>query len=277
VSFTDLAPGTYTITETTIPNGYQPDETVAPITVDIVSGDNDPVQVTHHVANVSVTVSATNNSNESLAGACYTLDGGEALCDEDGDGIVTFDNVTPGEHRFEQSTPPDGYQPVDGQTVTIVPGEVESVTFSNTTPVNGSLLIVVTNPDGTPLGQTCATIAEGLTICDDLSGDASTTTGQILINDLAPGNYSISLSGLPDTVSQPDAQNTTVQGGEQATVTFNLEEAPAETGTVEVELQDSEGSVPEEGCVLLSNSAAGQQLGPFCDNGKAIPTLKPAN
>ena len=51
--------------------------------------------------------------------ACYTLDGGDEQCDDDGDGLVTFEGVSIGLHTLEQTVPPDGYQNVGSLQVDV--------------------------------------------------------------------------------------------------------------------------------------------------------------
>ncbi|MEJ7839241.1 MAG: SpaA isopeptide-forming pilin-related protein, partial [Thermomicrobiales bacterium] len=264
-NFTEIPVGTWTLTETTAPTGYT---AVAPIDIEIAEGDNEAIRIAHVLTPITVSVSTSDGQGGAPDGACYAIDGGEPVCDIDGDGIVNFENVVPGVHVFTQTTPPTGYQEVDAQEVDIIPGEVESVVFVNDQTLNGALVVTVLDPEANPVSGANVTIAEGNAITDNAANDADPVAGSIRFDDLEAGDYSVTVSGVPVDYLAPEATSVTVVSGEVVTLEISLTGAPDQTGSVEVQLQDPEGNPAAEGCVILSNSALGQQLGPFCDNGE---------
>ena len=132
--------------------------------------------------------------------ACYTVEippGGQAFgpfCDEDGDGEVTVQGVTPGPIAVVESTPPADTEPADParQEVEIVAGEEAKVIFRHGPPAQeqetGTLVIFVENEDGERIGGSCFTLKgeteapEPLTdVCDQ--GD----DGRLNVPDLPSG------------------------------------------------------------------------------------------
>jgi uncharacterized surface anchored protein len=267
ITVPEVSFGNQTITQTAAVEGYEIDP--SPQQVNLTQDAPEATVTFRNVAvptAVTVQVSTSDGQGGVPTGACYTIDGGEPICDEDGDGIVNFENVAPGSHRFEQSTPPEGFQPVDGQDIEIIPGEVESVIFTNNQAVNGSLVVSILDPDGNLVPNINVTIAEGVTVTDNAADDTDPDPGQVGFNDLVAGDYSVTLSGVPADFVAPEATPVTVNAGEQATLEIPLTAAEAQTGSVEISLEDEEGNDAEGGCVTLTKSAEGEVLGPFCDN-----------
>ena len=55
-------------------------------------------------------VVTTTDGTENVPGACYSLDGGSPVCDDDQNGTVEFQDVTPGTHSLSMTTAPEGYE-----------------------------------------------------------------------------------------------------------------------------------------------------------------------
>ena len=71
------------------------------------------------------------------AGACFTVDGGDQVCDngsgdnDDNDGSILIANIAPGTHEVAESQTPDGYTGADPQSVEVPAGGTGEVTFVN--------------------------------------------------------------------------------------------------------------------------------------------------
>jgi uncharacterized surface anchored protein len=269
ITATEVPFGTSTVTQTSAGEGYevateaQPVELSAEAPESTVGFTNAAV-----VTAVDVSVSTSDGQGGVPTGACYAIDGGDPLCDSDGDGIVIFEGVEPGSHTFTQTTAPAGYEIAAEQTVEIVPGETEGVTFVNDQALNGSLLVRIVDADGAAVPGIDVTVQDVGTISDGGATDPDGAAGQVIFEDLEPGDYTIGLGSVPETYVVPDDQPVTVVAGEQATLTFELAAAEDQTGGLEITLQDTEGNPVEGGCVTLTNSARGEELGPFCDDGE---------
>ena len=162
--------------------------------------------------------------------ACYTVEmppDGQAFgpfCDEDGDGEVTVQGVTPGPIAVVESTPPTDTEPADParQEVEISAGEEAKVTFRHGPPEQetGTLVIFIENEDGERIGGSCFTLQgetedQTLTdVCDQ--GD----DGRLNIPDLSPGDYTIVQTRAGENRQRAPEQNVTVEPGQTVEVTL---------------------------------------------------------
>ncbi len=146
-----LTPGDYTLTETQAPEGYSPAE---PQTITIVAGETARVNVDNLLA-LGTVVIRTGDGTQLLGGACYELSGFGQVCDEDGDGVVQFDDVAAGDYSVTQVSVPDGYSPSDpiDQAVTVTAGATSELDFVIALAL-GSLQINVVDEGGNP-GRRC--------------------------------------------------------------------------------------------------------------------------
>lgn len=260
-TFADIPAGDYTLRETEPPPGYVAVDD-QPITIG--AGENDPVQVVHEAAPVTVQVTTTDAEGEALGGACYRLDDGEELC-AGNDGAVTFENVTIGSHQVTQVTAPEGFQVEEPQTVEATPGVEPLVTFVNDSPLTGSISAAITS-EGAAVGGTCVGLVDAVTVCDNEAGDANPELGTIQIDGLAPGTYTAALGNYPDAFEDPGTQQVEVVAEETATITFDLVPLPPQTAGLQILVQTDEAAPVAGACVVVSQENA-VAYGPTCDNG----------
>ena len=138
----------------------------------------------------------TNTNGDPLGGACYSLNGGEPICDngpQDGDsddGVMRLTGLTPGDYTISQTTVPDGYQQAPDQTITVNPGARTRVDFVNELAL-GTLSVSVTDDQGNPVPGACVTATDAAgnatQVCDNQDPDQDATDGVIAIPNLAPG------------------------------------------------------------------------------------------
>jgi uncharacterized surface anchored protein len=157
-AITGLTAGTYTITETTAPAGYQ---TIAPIQVTVVVGVDNAVSVLDHVKPATLTLTKTDTATGAvLAGAvfdvrydsanngvynddlgdCTTNSGGEcAPTGNDGSGFL------PGKYQITEVSAPPGYDLNSAnavQDIVLTPGQVGTVQFSDQAAVTPAVVTV---------------------------------------------------------------------------------------------------------------------------------------
>ncbi len=143
-----LVPGTYTVTETTPPVGYQ---AVAPVSVAVADGTaTTTVDVTDQVIAATVSLRKIDQeTNAPLAGAVldvaydpdnagsYPDDLGTCTTAASGDCVPTGNDgaaLLPGNYRVTEVTPPPGYAldpAASTKTITLTPAEAGSVSFSD--------------------------------------------------------------------------------------------------------------------------------------------------
>jgi hypothetical protein len=194
-SFVGLSPGTYTIDETAVPDGYDPDPDL-PYTFTLAAAENLVLEF-ENVAQqgaLSILKNSTKGDGTSAVandGAEFTYDDGtdtvtvvdNGPTDEDSDvGEVCVSGLAPGDYTVNETSPPDGYGDSDAteadQTVSVengtdcgqsAPGAGATATFHNP-PLSD---IQVNFRDGGS-GETSAVID-----CDETSGteDLTATSG----------------------------------------------------------------------------------------------------
>ncbi|HET7531322.1 MAG TPA: SpaA isopeptide-forming pilin-related protein, partial [Mycobacteriales bacterium] len=141
VTFENVPVGQHTVSETSLPDGYQ---ALDPVQVTVEDGQAAPASFQHPVPTGAIQVTSVDPNGANIGGACVAIDGGEPLCDVDGDGILNFPDIPVGGHDVTQTTPPDGYQPADpaSQKADVAPGQQATVTFTNA-PATGGIAVTV--------------------------------------------------------------------------------------------------------------------------------------
>lgn len=243
IRVTDVIAGDYTITQSTVPDGYQPaadqTTTVPPDEVGRATFQNDP-------ASGTLSIVAQDENGAVLFGACYTVSGGDVLCDDDSTGDVQLD-LAAGAYTVAVNAAPDGYTVPDEsqQDVTIEAGQTATVTF--TFPIeSGSIAISYSgSDDATPEGA-CFSVDGGTPVCDNGDGDANGDAGVVEIDGVAPGTHTVT-SGSVDGFEPASEQTVDVSGGEQATldVTYEAISTPTPEPTETPTPEPTETPTPE--------------------------------
>ena len=205
-----LLAGSYTLTETTVPSGYQP---IAPLTVVVNLGHaTTDVSVPDLIQPSTVTIFKVDAATQApLAGAIfdtkfdpagsgdYSMDLGDCTTGASGQCSPTGNDggdLLPGDYQITEITAPPGYL-VDpttaSQTVTLEPGVASSLTFDdhllvpasfkkvavgNFDPAevlySGAVLNVYQGSASGPLVATCTTDSSGLCVTGSVLESAST-------------------------------------------------------------------------------------------------------
>jgi hypothetical protein len=183
--FDGLNPGTYTIDETTIPDGYDKDTTL-PLLFTLAAGEAKELPFTDPAREGALLIlkNSTKGGAVANAGAVFSYDSSSVTDNGAGDddattGSVCVSGLAPGDYTVNETSPPDGYGAAGAgeadQVVTVVngtncvdnlPGAGATATFTNP-PLSD---IQVNFRDGGS-GETSATSIT----CDNTTGNGSDT------------------------------------------------------------------------------------------------------
>ena len=273
-----LAPGDYTLTVQP-PAGFS---TPAPTSIQVVPEQPTPVAVVltaaeQQPANGTLSIRAEDVAGNLLPAACYTIEippGGQSFgpyCDEDGNGAVKLQGVSPGPIAVVEATPPTSAGPTEQtrQEIDVAAGQETEVVFRHGAAAEqqataGSLAVRVADASGQPVAA-CVNIAgqvESFSVCDNSGEDADAEPGQVSIQNVTPGVYTLSLTGLPQGVAAPAAQQVEVVAGETASVALTVGSGP---GTLVLFVQDENGERIGGSCFTLQSDA--ETLTDVCDQG----------
>jgi hypothetical protein len=139
VTFPEVPPGNWRLGQYRSPQDFQEPEAQD---VEIVAGESRTAGFTNFpvVVTGSLEITKTDDENQLLGGACFTLTGVQetTVCDnEDGDtngdpGVTLIQGLLPGDYEVSESRTPDGYQTAANQPTTVNPGdEPARLTFVN--------------------------------------------------------------------------------------------------------------------------------------------------
>ena len=227
VQFGRLAPGTYTLTETTAPSGYAPNTQTYTVVVS-ATGEitvNGTAQSEFSVANTRNAYplsfpKADLRTGEPLSGAVFTLSNGQTAT-SDSDGRVTFGPLTPGTYTLTETTAPAGYLP-NTQTYTVVVSSTGTVTVDGdpaaeftvyNTPQPAFFLRKYDARTGEPLPGAVFTLSNGQTATSD-------SDGLVQFGPLTPGTYTLTETRAPEGYL-PNTQTYTVVVSATGEITIN--------------------------------------------------------
>ncbi len=241
-TFSNVAPGDYTLVETTAPAGYLPaddrDVRVNPgasLNLTVADEKAPPPEETGDLV-----VSKVDTDGDPLAGACFRLFDGNApvtaqVCDNtDGanDGAIRFNDVPVGTWTLRETvTPSNNYQWADPQDVEIRNNRTTNATVENELKP-GRVQVNKRNPEGQPLQGACF----------DLQGDGAgqqctNTNGVAIFSGLEPGTYTLVETQAP-------------QGFEPAANVSNIQVRPGQTTIINVVNQRTP-SAPNTGSIQV--------------------------
>ena len=149
-------------------------------------------------------------------------------------------------------------------------GEQAQITFEHGPPAQeqpaaGSIQAQNVDASGSPVAA-CADVTgnsqPSLHICDDQQGDADDQPGQLQIENLPPGTYTVALSNLPQGATAPEPQQVDVAAGETSQVGFTLAGSP---GALVLLVQDEQGQPVGGSCFTLQSDVT--TLTDICDQG----------
>jgi hypothetical protein len=229
VIFDQLPAGDYTVTETSAPAGFTAAD-VTEQTVTVPAGQTVELRFAVQPAAGALVITKVDAADgaTALGGACFAATGPDGntveLCDDDGDGTVRFENLPPGDYAVHETRAPEGYQSAEDQTVSVPSGGEATLNFQNQAiPQTGSVAVTVQDDQGQPVPGACFDVAgpQAVHACDDGENDADQTPGLVLVQNLPPGDYTVTESQVPAGYRGADPQAVTVIAGpDPAPLTF---------------------------------------------------------
>ena len=261
--FEDVAPGTYTLEQTTRPsNNYA---AVDSRQVEVLAGEDTLVEVRMELRPGALRITTVDADDPAtvLQGACYRLVGDSEFgpfCDSDDgslDGRVNFTNIPAGEYELQQTTATAGFEPALDRLVTINPGGTRQITVQNARvqppAESGTLVVIPLAPNDNPVPGGCYQVFDGDTpvtgrVCDNADDQPASITfenlpvGELTLREL--------LAPSPDWQLANDI-DVTIRNGETTTV-----EVPHEfkNGHVVVQAVNSVGLPLQGACFTLTNA-----------------------
>lgn len=307
VRIDDLPAGTYTLSETTTPDGVDtpPDQDV-----DVQAGEPTRVTIQTEASEPpfgTLRVAFEDANGDAVAGACVnvTNTAGEfgPFCDDrfDGvnDGVTVIPQVEKGQNTVTLVTTPAGYAASDeeaSQEVTLTGGEEADVTIGFTRSVGSVKIVVTDNESGDAIAGTCYTLTGPVTygpVCDNgvtttsvaslgfvanpavlglqqALQDGDPAVGVILIEGVATGDYVLTQTQAPDGFESFGEAALTVQADQVSEVEVqNVPEAPeTEAGTVEITSLDEAGDLLAGACFGLTATDSASDVEPVCDGNR---------
>ncbi|WP_034301347.1 SpaA isopeptide-forming pilin-related protein, partial [Alkalibacterium sp. AK22] len=256
VQVSNLAPGNYTVRETRSAEGYirDTDEKSFSITAEN-SGQPDIVQLSSWTNyQGTVRLIKTDASGEILPGAVFELRQGDQAISEwttDEAGVITVENLEPGEYSFVEVQAPEGFaintEPVTFEIKSEHSGEPVLIMLDDFINYQGSIELIKTDKDGAGLSGAVFEVRDDndLLIQDGIvSGD----NGSIRVTDLAPGSYRLreiqSPEGFITNTEQLEFEISDRNAGELETIDLGTFENFQ--GDVLLQKTDAEGA-PLEG------------------------------
>jgi len=232
-TISNVAPGTYTVTEIDLPGNYAISDAdmdvtvvdqqtaIAAFTNTYTAPSTDPT-----TGSLTITKAITGDDPTEDATFSFTLSGMEGTYTITGEGSTTIDELSPGSYTVTEGELPTNYSIADpDQVVEITAGQTASLTFTNTytapstEPTTGSLTITKAITGDEPSADATFTFLVTGTGFEDsfaIIGEGNTTIGGF-----APGTYTVEEILLPDNYSIGDKNmDVAITAGQTATAAF---------------------------------------------------------
>jgi uncharacterized surface anchored protein len=221
--------GDYVLVQTTAAPGYLPSVEAQPFSM--VYGQFYTMGF-ENLAYGAATFQAMGETGEALPGACvavYAASGGPRVapagraCDADdgaNDGTTTVRYLATGEYAAVEISAPAGYAPAPEQSFTVAKGSTHDFATAHRrlpmAPATTSLEIFASTGLGEQVGGGCFLLsgpAEVGPVCDGAAEDAAPLEGQIRIDGLAAGQYTVRETTTPaGVIRAPDRVVDVVDG-----------------------------------------------------------------
>jgi uncharacterized surface anchored protein len=228
-----LSDGDYVLVQTTAPTGYRPSTVPTPFAMVF---SQVYLMTVENLAFGTATFWALGEAGESLSGACVAISaateaqpGAPAAraCDADdgaADGATTVRYLATGEYTAVEVSAPAGYAPAPDQSFTVAAGSGHDfATTHQRLPVatTTSIEIVASTVLGEQLGGSCFRLSGPQKVgpvCDGDAGDTAPLEGQVRIDGLTAGEFTIQETTPPAGVVPAADLVVTVADGQIAQV-----------------------------------------------------------
>lgn len=202
IRFRDIAPGTYTVRQTRRSAGFLP---IGDFTITVSSKEREQSFLvatfpdTSLASTVDMRLAVVDvTTGEALVGGCFVFEGGSNEgCDENGDGIITFDDMPVGAYHLVSTATPDGYQPALDRWTGVTRSETFTIEF---VPANGAadpaisdIALITRDPDSADL------LDGGCYVLIDYSNEGcdENRDGRVTFDDVPAGTYEVEQTLAP--------------------------------------------------------------------------------
>ncbi|HQY31511.1 MAG TPA: SpaA isopeptide-forming pilin-related protein, partial [Thermomicrobiales bacterium] len=242
MGLTELPAGQYGAKQNSVPDGYTLDEQEQSVVVE--GGAEAQLTFTSPTAQAQtfqVTIQASDDQGNAAGGACYAVldSNGNQVADacDDGSGSGASFTLPNGDYALTVTSVPDGYTTPDNvsfsvqdadtsvsvtlpivvpeETATEVPAEETPTETVEAASDTGTINITVTDADGFAIIGACVQIegASSGEICDNGDGDGNSEDGFIQVQNLPDGDYTVSVSQLPEGFDPAQPVSVTIADG----------------------------------------------------------------
>ena len=193
VTFSDLDLGSYYYAETSALPGYVLDSTQYPVSISS-NGQVVKKTMTNTPEKGGLQITKTDDSGSPLSGVGFTLyDSSKRTISTkatDSSGVVSFSDLAPGNYYYAETSALPGYVPDSTQyavSITTSSLLVQKTVTNERIPSKGSLKLVKTDENGTPIAST------GFQLLDSdgnqITSGGTDSSGVLVFSDLPLGNY----------------------------------------------------------------------------------------
>ncbi len=123
-----------------------------------------------------------------LPGACFSVDGVGQQCDDDQDGVVTFNDVPLGSYNVSSTQAPQGYDNIQPTQIDVQGDQQFNVPFQQQAAQTGTITATTVDENGNELPTVCYNLSQFGQQCDGDDADAVMTQ-----TDVPAGDYTIEL------------------------------------------------------------------------------------
>ena len=221
-TWANLPTGDYTLAETTVPEGYNPDPSLPRIVTVNENNNNTPVTIVNLHKLGNFTVYKKDQDEEILVGAIFTLTpigGGTAIeGSEDPDGTHTWTNIPTGEYTLSETTVPTGYNGIADRTVTVNEGDNNAAVTAINNRKLGDFTVYKKDQDGAVLPDAVFTLTPigGDTAIQGTEDPDGTHTW----TNLPTGEYTLSETSTPEEYYGIEDRTVTVGEGANEALTI---------------------------------------------------------
>ena len=218
--FVDIPPGSYVVRQTQPPaGGYT---TAGSTATRLDPGQTATVTVVNQAGPGSLVLRKTDDAGQLLAGACFALRSGDravySICDNDASdantsaGVILLGTVAPGTYTLRETQPPTGYLAAADQQVTISANQRSQVSVVDALapqpPHSGDLRVFKLDSGGRALAGSCFAVVggEGQVLVARCDADDGADNGVVLMEDIAPGEYTLRETRRPSADYQTAAE-----------------------------------------------------------------------
>jgi hypothetical protein len=218
--FVDIPPGSYVVRQIQPPaGGYT---TAGSTATRLDPGQTATVTVVNEASPGSLVVRKTDDAGQLLAGACFALRSGDradySVCDNDASdgntsvGVILLGTVAPGTYTLRETQPPTGYLAAADREVTISANQRSQISIVDPLAPqpqrSGDLRVFKLDTGGRALAGSCFAVVdgEGRVLVASCDADDGADNGVVLMEGIAPGEYTLRETRRPSADYQPAAE-----------------------------------------------------------------------